>query len=358
MSLGPVMLDLSGTALDAEERELLRHPAVGGVILFGRNYESPEQLEALTAEIHALREPALLIGVDQEGGRVQRFREGLTRLPAPGRLGQLYRRSPSQARAACESIAWLMASELRSLGVDFSFAPVLDLDRGLNTVIGDRAFAADPQVVAELGSHWIRGARQAGMGSVGKHFPGHGGVMADSHQELPIDDRPLVDLELEDLVPFRRAIDQGIEALMPAHVLYPRVDQRPAGFSAVWLRRILRQQLGFQGVIFSDDLEMGAAQTAGDPVERARLAAESGCDMLLICHNRTAAIAILDAFKDDRDPARSLRLLRMHGRRPIDRQRLHERPEWRRALGFIAQLEAHETLDLPLTDPTTPEDTA
>ena len=350
------MLDLAGIALSAEERELLRHPAVGGVILFARNYESPQQLAALTAEIHSLREPHLLIAVDQEGGRVQRFREGFTRLPAAAQFGRLYRRSPAQARAACESIAWLMAAELRAVGVDFSFAPVADLDRGLHPVIGDRAFASDPQIVGELACCWMRGAHRAGMSSVGKHFPGPGGVAADSHLELPIDDRPFTDLELEDLVPFRRLIDQGIEGLMPAHVLYPQVDRQPAGFSAVWLREILRKQLGFQGVIFSDDLNMGAAQTAGNPVERAQRAAAAGCDMLLICNDRPAAIAMVDAFKNDRQPARALRLLRMHGRRTVDGQRLHEYPEWRRALAYAAELDAPNTLDLPFADPTTPED--
>ncbi|MTW19784.1 beta-N-acetylhexosaminidase [Allochromatium palmeri] len=355
MSLGPIMLDLAGTALSAEDCELLRHPAVGGVILFARNYESPEQLTALTAAIHALREPALLIGVDQEGGRVQRFRDGFTRLPPAGRLGQLHRQRPAHARAVCESIAWLMAAELRAVGVDFSFAPVLDLDRGISRVIGDRGFAADPQAVSELAASWMRGARQAGMASVGKHFPGHGGIEADSHTELPRDERPFVDLELEDLVPFRRLIDQGLEAMMPAHVIYPRLDARPAGFSSIWLRDILRQQLGFQGVIFSDDLNMEAAGAGGDHVERAQAAAAAGCDMLLICNNRPAATAILAAFRDHRDPATSLRLLRMHGRKPLDRVRLHESPEWRRALGHIAALESHDSFELPLDDPTTPE---
>jgi len=349
------MLDLAGTALDAEERELLRHPAVGGVILFARNYESPEQLTALTTTIHRLREPALLIGVDQEGGRVQRFREGFTRLPPAGCLGRLHRERPAQARAACESIAWLMTAELRAVGVDFSFAPVLDLDRGISRVIGDRGFSADPQVVGELASSWMRGAHQAGMASVGKHFPGHGGVEADSHTDLPRDERPLVDLELEDLVPFRRLIAQGLEAIMPAHVIYPRIDPRPAGFSPLWLRQILRRQLGFQGVIFSDDLNMAAADVAGDHVERARAAVAAGCDMLLICNNRPAAVSMLAAFKDHRDPATSLRLLRMHGRKPLDRVRLHESPEWHRALSHIAQLKTHNSLELPLEDPTTPE---
>ncbi|MBK1718561.1 beta-N-acetylhexosaminidase [Thiocystis violacea] len=355
MSLGPVMLDLAGTALDAEDRDLLRHPAVGGVILFSRNYVSPEQLTELTAAIHALREPRLLIGVDQEGGRVQRFRQGFTRLPPAGRFGRLYQSKPARARQACESVAWLMAAELRAVGVDFSFAPVLDLDRGISQVIGDRGFGADTRTICDLASSWAEGSRRAGMSVVGKHFPGHGGVSADSHAELPTDGRPYVDLELEDLIPFRHLIDHGLEAVMPAHVVYPRVDHRPAGFSPVWLKDVLRGRLGFQGVIFSDDLNMGAADAGGDHPERARAASEAGCDMLLICNNRPAAIRILEAFADHRDPAATLRLLRMHGRRRTERPRLHELPDWSRALRYVAELEAHDTLELALGDPTDPE---
>ena len=354
MSLGPIMIDCAGTALDAEDRDLLRHPAVGGVILFTRNYESPEQLARLTAEINALREPHLLIGVDQEGGRVQRFRQGFTRLPPAGRIGALYARDAGRAREACSSIAWLMAAELRAVGVDFSFAPVLDLNRQISQVIGDRAFAGSTRVVSDLAGAWAHGVRLAGMAAVGKHFPGHGGVSADSHAELPTDHRRLVDLEAEDLVPFRRLIDQGLEAVMPAHVVYPNVDARPAGFSSVWLKDILRTRLGFQGVVFSDDLNMGAAQAGGDYPERARAAAEAGCDMLLICNNRPAARRILDAFGDHSDPVARLRLLRMHGRRPTERIALHERPEWQHAVRQVAELETLETLDLDLDDPTAP----
>lgn len=355
MSLGPIMLDLAGTTLDADDRELLRHPAVGGVILFTRNFDSPEQLTQLSGAIHALREPHLLIGVDQEGGRVQRFRQGFTRLPPPGRLGQLYTTDPVRARQACTAIAWLMAAELRCAGVDFSFAPVLDLDRGMNTVIGDRAFGVQVQTICDLATAWTEGVRQAGMAAVAKHFPGHGGVAADSHIELPSDTRRLVDLEMEDLVPFRRLIDQGLEAIMPAHVVYPAIDSRPAGFSPFWLRDILRERLGFQGVIFSDDLNMGAADSAGDYPQRARAAAAAGCDMLLICNNRPAAIQIVDTFAQHRDPAANLRLLRMHGRGRHDRLSLHAQPEWQRAIRHVAHLEALETLDLGLDDPTDSE---
>ncbi|NCA69238.1 MAG: beta-N-acetylhexosaminidase [Sphingobacteriia bacterium] len=355
MGLGPVMLDIGGTSLDAEDREVLCHPAVGGVILFARNYHSPAQMIELTASIHALREPALLIGVDQEGGRVQRFREGFTRLPPAGHFAGLYRRDPARGRAACEAVAWLMAAELRSVGIDFSFAPVLDLDRGLSAVVGDRAFGASAREVGDLGLAWLAGVRGAGMPAVGKHFPGHGGVAVDSHLALPVDPRGYAELEMEDLVPFARLIEHALEAIMPAHVSYPRVDARAAGFSSVWLREILRDRLGFQGVIFSDDLSMGAAAAGGGSVERARAAATAGCDMLLVCNDRPAAIAVLEAFADALDPAAELRLLRMHGRGRYDRARLPERAQWQRGIQQVALLEGLETLALGLVDPTDPE---
>lgn len=349
------MLDLAGTALDAVDRELLRHPAVGGVILFSRNFESPEQLAELTSSIHALREPRLLIGVDQEGGRVQRFREGFTRLPPAGRFGRLHARDPARARDACESIAWLMAAELRAVGVDFSFAPVLDLDRAISQVIGDRGFAVQVETVRELAVAWMDGARHAGMASVGKHFPGHGGVAADSHAELPTDARTFAEIEREDLEPFRCLIEHGLDAMMPAHVVYPSIDWRPAGFSSIWLREILRGRLDFQGVVFSDDLNMAAAGAGGGYVERARSALQAGCDMLLICNNRPEAMAIVDAFGEHQDPVAHRRLLRMHGRERLDRTHLHEHPQWQRAIRAIAQLEAFATRALELDDPTDPE---
>jgi len=353
--LGPVMLDLTGKSLDAEDREVLSHPAVGGVILFARNFESPRQLADLTASIHSLREPRLLIGVDQEGGRVQRFRHGFTRLPAAGRFAALYRRDPVQGCRACRSVAWLMAAELRSVGVDFSFAPVLDLDRGLNPVVGDRAFGARAREVSALALAWLEGVRCAGMAAVGKHFPGHGGVVSDSHIELPIDPRAYADLETEDMVPFERLITHALEAIMPAHVLYPHVDAQPAGFSSLWLRDVLRKRLAFQGVIFSDDLNMAAAAAYGDHAERARAASDAGCDMLVVCNNRPAALEVLEAFAGRRDPTAEVRLLRMHGRGHHERQRLHEFPAWQRGVRQVALLEDLETLELGLTDPTDPE---
>ncbi len=332
VSLGPVMLDLAGFALTAEERDLLRHPAVGGVILFSRNFLEPEQIAALTAEIHALRDPHLLIAVDQEGGRVQRFRDGFTQLPPAARFGELARRNPHHARQAAEAVGWLMAAELRAVGVDFSFAPVLDLDRGVSGVIGDRAFADNINAVADLAGAWSEGARSAGMAQVGKHFPGHGGVAADSHAELPIDRRRFEDIEMDDLVPFERLIRRGLEAIMPAHVLYSHIDPRPAGFSPFWLKEVLRGQLAFQGVIFSDDLNMAAAAAGGGYAERARAALAAGCDVLLVCNNRPAAREVVEALRHHDDPTTHLRCLRMHGRGGVDRAHLHLDPRWQKGV--------------------------
>jgi beta-N-acetylhexosaminidase len=340
------MVDLEGLALTPQERDLLRHPAVGGVILFARNFQSPQQVVALTGEIHRLRDPHLLIAVDQEGGRVQRFRDGFTRLPPAAWYGRRYQVRPAEARRLCELAGWLMAAELRCVGVDFSFAPVLDLDLQVSQVIGDRAFADRPQVVAELAQSWMRGSHVAGMPAVGKHFPGHGAVRADSHLELPTDERPLAELLMEDLVPFERLIRAGLEAVMPAHILYPQVDDRQAGFSTRWLRDILRNRLGFQGVIFSDDLSMGAAQVAGGYDERARAALAAGCDMVLACNNRLGALAVAEALADYEDPAAHLRMVRMHGRHELTWDALHLDPRWHEAVAALAPREQEG--DLPL----------
>jgi beta-N-acetylhexosaminidase len=341
------MLDLRGTELLPEEREMLAHPAAGGVILFTRNYTSPRQLYRLVAEIHELRSPALLVAVDQEGGRVQRFRDQLTRLPPAawyGRPGVGREQALHDAREG----GWLMAAELRALGVDFSFAPVLDVDRGVSSVIGDRAFGASPAQVAELALAWAHGAREAGMASVGKHFPGHGAVAADSHEELPVDAREFEDLWLADLVPFRRLIDNGLEGVMPAHVVYPDVDSRPAGFSRRWLRGVLRERLGFQGVIFSDDLSMAAAEVAGGYPERAEAALEAGCDMVLVCNAPEQAGGVLERLAEHRDPVAQSRLVRLHGKGGVPMARLHEETRWRRALARVAAGPEGDTLALDL----------
>lgn len=348
MRLGPVMFDLQGTTLAAAERELLGHPAVGGLILFRRNFEDPDQIQALVAEIHALRDPHLLVAVDQEGGRVQRFQSGFTRLPPAAWYGALYQQDRERARRVVGLAGWIMAAELRAVGVDFSFAPVLDLGAAPSTVIGDRAFAPRPEEVADLGRTWIKGCQAAGMAAVGKHFPGHGSVVADSHTELPVDQRRFQDILMADLVPFERLIHSGLEAIMPAHVVYPQVDNRPASFSPFWLKRVLRQQLGFQGLIFSDDLNMAAADSGGDYGERARAALEAGCDLVLICNNRPAAEAILVALRDHDDPVAHLRYVRMHGRGggPLARLRLDAR--WHQAVHALAEFQPGESLEFNL----------
>lgn len=343
MSLGPVMIDLLGTSLEQEERELLRHPLVGGVILFTRNFADPEQLHALVADIHAIRSPRLLVAVDHEGGRVQRFREGFTRLPAVGRLGGLYARNHERARRAANTLGWLMAAELRAYDIDFSFAPVLDLDRGISEIIGDRAFERDPKVVVELAHAYVEGMGEAGMAATGKHFPGHGGVAADSHTAIPVDHREYQEIYGQDLLPFARMIRHGLAGIMPAHVIYDQVDPHAAGFSPFWLREVLRGRLKFQGVIFSDDLDMAGAAAAGsDYASRARAAMDAGCDMVLVCNNRPAAIEVLDGLGSHDDPVAHMRLARMHGRHPISAGELRRDPRWHDAVQLASRLTDEE----------------
>jgi len=348
VSHGPLMLDLAGPELLPEERELLLHPAVGGVILFARNYQGPEQVTRLVSEIHALRRPSLLVAVDQEGGRVQRFRDGFARLPPAAWLGQLHDTNPGLARKAARELGWLLALELRSVGIDFSFAPVLDLGRGISRVIGDRALHANPVVVAELARAWHAGVHEAGMACVGKHFPGHGGVAEDSHLELPVDHRRVQDLLVDDLLPFERMIRLGLEAVMPAHVIYERADSRPAGFSQFWLQRILRERLEFQGVVFSDDLGMAAAGEAGDYRTRARAALEAGCDMILVCNDRAGAEAVIDELAGYADPVAQMRLVRMHGRGRMAREQLHLNARWQAAIRVLAAYDESPPMSLDL----------
>ncbi len=336
--LGPLMLDIEGCELSQEEREILRHPVCGGVILFARNYHDPAQLRALTAEIRSLRDPELLIAVDQEGGRVQRFREGFVALPPLRLFGRAYDYHPEQALRQAETSAWLMAAEVLAVGVDFSFAPVLDVDHGNSAVIGDRALHPDPEVISRLARAWVDGMHRAGMSAVGKHFPGHGHVDADSHTDLPLDERGFDEIAATDLVPFRSLVAHGLDAVMPAHVVYAECDPRPAGFSPFWLRDVLRGELGFDGVIFSDDLSMRAAVEMGDAEERAMQALDAGCDMLLLCNDAPAAVRVLEAL-EDREPAPELqrRLARMRRRAAPDWTDLHNSRAWRQAL---AELEA------------------
>jgi beta-N-acetylhexosaminidase len=308
MKAGAVMLDLSGAVLLAGEKELLRHPSAGGVILFARNFESPRQLRALTGEIRAKR-PELLISVDHEGGRVQRFQEGFTRIPPMRLLGERWEADAGGARALAEAIGYVIAVELRSHGVDFSFAPVLDVDFGSSGVIGDRAFSEDPAVIAALAGAFVAGLAAGGVASVGKHFPGHGYVKADSHVAVPVDQRSFADIEASDLHPYRELIARGLTGVMPAHVIYPEVDARPAGYSRVWLQEILRGRMGFAGMIFSDDLSMEGASVAGGPADRALAAIEAGCDMVLVCNAPQAVPGVLEALKDrPPDPGRLARM--------------------------------------------------
>lgn len=338
MSLGPLMIDLQGQILSREEQELLQHPLVGGVILFSRNYESPAQISALTAAIHALRQPPLLIAVDHEGGRVQRFREGFVNLPACAQLGILYERDCQTALASAQQIGWVLAAELRAVGVNLSFTPVLDLGRGVSTVIGDRAFHAQPEVVAALAQAMMIGMQEGGMMAVGKHFPGHGSVAPDSHYMVPIDERSLAEIVREDLVPFKQLIRQGLPAIMPAHVIYPQVDPLPAGFSRRWLQEILRDQLAFQGVIFSDDMTMAGAAIVGDVLARTQQALQAGCDMILICNNRAAAIQVIDNLGEYDSPTSTNRLLRLQGGTALVWENLHADNRWVEAQRICVQL--------------------
>jgi beta-N-acetylhexosaminidase len=309
---GPLMIDIAGLELTDLERERLIHPLVGGLILFARNYHSPAQLTRLCRDVHALRFPPLPIAIDHEGGRVQRCREGFTHLPAMRRLGELWENDPPGARVAAHNLGYVLAGELRQCGVDLSFTPVLDLDWGRSAVVGNRSFHGDPTVVVALAGALIEGLRRAGMVACGKHFPGHGWAEADSHVAIPVDERTLAELAA-DIEPYRRL---KLDAVMPAHVIYPAVDPRPAGFSPVWIGK-LRDQLGFDGVIFSDDLSMQGASIAGDLVGRASAAWDAGCDMLLVCNTPDAVGDLLARWAPPFDATRSARIARLLPAMPL-----------------------------------------
>ena len=286
-----LMIGLAGLELAEQEKSWLAAPCVAGVLLFARNFASREQLLALCAGIRAVSKKRLLIAVDQEGGPVQRLRAGFTRLPALAAIGAVYSENPAEAVRLAEEHAWVMASELRASGVDFSFAPVVDLARG-NAAIGARAFHADPNATAELAQAYVRGMHLTGMGCVLKHFPGHGSVAADTHKQQAIDNRSLEVIRRDDLLPFVDCIAAHAEAVMMAHVIYPLVDTQPAGYSRIWIQRILRGELGFTGAIISDDISMAAAGAAGSIGARVRAHLDAGCDLVLACFPDVVAQAI------------------------------------------------------------------
>jgi len=338
LPLGPLMLDLEGSAVSSSEFAKLKHPSMGGVILFSRNYESPEQVASLIREIRAIRGADILIAVDQEGGRVQRFLHGFTRLPPACRYAEADVDGDCRAIKVAEISGWVMARELLSVGVDFSFAPVLDVDCGISSVIGDRSFSRDSEVVAQIASAFRKGMRRAGMAAIGKHFPGHGSVAADSHLDLPLDDRALSVILAGDVLPFKRLINEGLEGIMPAHVVYSAVDPKPAGFSEFWIKDVLRKQLGFDGAVFSDDLSMAGAEFAGGFLDRAKLALQAGCDMVLVCNRPEQAEMLLDKLPSATTEATQRRLINMRGRNQFSRAELLQSQEWREASTLIESL--------------------
>ena len=315
--LGPVMIDVAGQELTAEDRELIRHPLVGGVILFTRNYRDPEQLKKLCDDILSVRKTRPLLAVDHEGGRVQRFRNGFSRLPAMRTLGKLYEESAPKALEESRRLGQLIGSELGHFGFDLPFAPVLDRDYTVSQIIGDRAFASDTPVLVELARAFWQGLNAAGLSATGKHFPGHGAVTADSHTELPVDRRALPQLEA-DMAPFKALMDEGLESIMMAHVRYTAVDMVPASLSTIWIKQRIRRDWKYNGAIFCDDLSMGGAAVAGTLGERAVLALAAGCDMIPVCNDRAGVLQVLEALKDHK-PSRlsSARLKRLY-RRPVD----------------------------------------
>lgn len=329
-AIGPVMIDIEGLTLSQPEREKINHPNTGAVILFSRNYNSPEQIKNLISNIRAARDGNILIAVDQEGGRVQRFKTGFTRLP-PAAIFVHY---PELA----ESAGWLMAVELLAVGIDFSFAPVLDIDCGVSEIIANRAFSNNQVLVGQLASYFRKGMVSAGMAATGKHFPGHGAVASDSHLTLPIDNRDMLTIQKKDLQPFKQLIAEGLEAIMPAHVVYPLVDSFPAGFSSHWIQKVLRSELNFNGAVFSDDLSMEGAASIGDFSQRAKQAMQAGCDMILVCNNPTATEEVLHSLPVTQNNIREQRLNKMRGKPQLSCQQLKQTKQWQQISKQIASL--------------------
>lgn len=337
--MGPLMLDVAGCELTADERDVLDHPLVGGVILFSRNYHDQTQLSELIKQLrHACRND-IIIATDHEGGRVQRFREQFSPIPA---MGSLYTRAVGDMDKAChyaQTFGWLMAAELLAFDIDISFAPVLDI-WGISEVIGDRSFHAEPEIVVQLAAKFIDGMRHAGMKATGKHFPGHGNVREDSHVAIPVDTRPKDEIINRDMRIFSEVNQAaGLDAVMPAHVIYPEVDAAPAGFSSVWIRQYLRNSLNFDGVVFSDDLSMAGAAQIGSFPERARSALTAGCDMVLVCNDAKGAIAVLDDLPSDYQA--SARLPNLKARRCDGWQKLINTDAYKQALAQLDEFYAN-----------------
>lgn len=332
LPIGSIMLDISGTTLSQYDKEKIAHPNTGAIILFTRNYTEPKQLIKLCQQIKASRNGPILIAVDQEGGRVQRFKNHFTRLPPVA----AYAENP----LLTENAGWLMAIELLVLGVDFSFAPVLDVDYGISQIIGNRSFSQDPEQICQLADCFKQGMRSAGMAATGKHFPGHGAVALDSHLALPVDKRDFDSIYNKDILPFKRLIHAELEGIMLAHVVYPAIDELPAGFSAIWINEILRTQLGFNGAVFSDDLSMAGATCVGDFTQRTRLAYEAGCDMMLICNNESAAEQVLESIQIKPDAIREQRLLAMLGKTELTAQTLKNSSRWQTVSQQLSKLPA------------------
>ncbi len=338
LPLGPLMADVAGTALTPEDRQRLIHPLVGGVILFSRNYRDPEQLAALCRDIHSLRQPALLISIDHEGGRVQRCREGFTRLPPMAALGRYWEQNPGEALAGAEALGYVLAAELRAAGVDFSYAPVLDLNYGRSSVIGDRSLHRNPQAVTDLARALMQGMGAAGMANCGKHFPGHGWVAADSHVSIPVDERSLAELT-EDMAPYQALVQEGcLKAVMPAHVTYPAMDGHPAGFSPYWIHK-LRRELGFTGVIFSDDLSMAGAGVVGGIQQRAQAAWDAGCDVLLVCNQPASVDELLANWRVEVPEDKIQRLMGLQPQgEALSREQLKQEARYQEGVAWAERL--------------------
>jgi beta-N-acetylhexosaminidase len=339
---GPIILDLDSTSVSDEEQRLLQNPYVGGVILFSRNIVDYQQLLQLVKSIREARED-LVVCVDQEGGRVQRCKDGFTRLPAMQMFGRLYQDDPVDALARAKDCGWLLAAEVLAVGIDFSFTPVLDVDEEFCSVIGDRAFSADPDEVFLLSQAFIEGAHEAGMKVTGKHFPGHGSVRGDSHLELPIDDRSFAEIESHDLKPFAKLISSAtgnlLDAVMPAHILFPAVDSElPVGFSSCWLKDILREQMHYDGVIFSDDLTMEGAAKYGSFTERTRLALDAGCDVILVCNNRQGALEVLNYLAAEFPLPCESPLTKMRAVEMFSKEKLERNTRWQDTRQWLAEV--------------------